>query len=457
MRPLVLLFVLSTTISSYSQTVFKEEEFIAVVKKYHPIARIASLQVDIARADLVSKQGAFDPVIQMQNGRKNFDGTSYYNTRTAEVKIPTWYGIDLYAGVENIQGARTNPEQTKGSINYLGFNLPLLQNMVIDKRRAALQQAKLMINESQAVKANMLNDLIRDALKAYWLWWTNYHSYQLIDSSLLNAEKRFKMVRTAFLLGDRPAIDTVEALTQIQAFTIQKAEIYGYLLQSRLELSAFLWTENNTVYELPAEVMPQLQNGLQLLELNNLVGITNNHPQLVQYNYKLKAMQIERRLKFQSLLPDIDLKYQQLAKGYDLIKTANAGWFDNDYRFGLRLSMPLRLSEGRGEYKKAKLKMEQLTLERANKNVQLQTKLQQSFVEWQQTFTQINLQKKAVHNYELLQKGEETRFLNGESSLFLINSREQKTLEAKQKWVELQAKNQKSLVDIKWSAGMLAR
>lgn len=57
----------------------------------------------------------------------------------------------------------------------------------------------------------------------------------------------------------------------------------------------------------------------------------------------------------------------------------------------------------------------------------------------------------------MLQKGEETRFLNGESSLFLINSREQKTLEAKQKWVELQAKNQKSLVDIKWSAGMLAR
>jgi outer membrane protein TolC len=168
-------------------------------------------------------------------------------------------------------------------------------------------------------------------------------------------------------------------------------------------------------------------------------------------------MQIERRLKFQSLLPDIDLKYQQLVKGYDFTKMTNAAWFDNDFRFGVRLSMPLRLSEGRGEYKKAKLKIEQLNLERVNKNIQLQTKLKQSFVEWQQTLAQLNLQKNTVYNYELLQKGEETRFLNGESSLFLINSREQKTLEAKQKWVELQAKNQQSLVGIKWSAGILAQ
>ena len=265
------------------------------------------------------------------------------------------------------------------------------------------------------------------------------------------------MVKTAFLLGDRPAIDTIEALTQIQTFSIQKAEIYSYLLKSRLELSAYLWTENNAAYELPADVIPQKQNELQPQDLNQLLEATNNHPQLVQYNFKLKSMQIERRLKFQSLLPDIDLKYQQLAKGYDFSKMTNAAWFDNDFRFGVRVSMPLRLSEGRGEYKKAKLKIEQLSLERANKNVQLQTKLKQSFFEWQQTLAQLHLQKNAVYNYELLQKGEETRFLNGESSLFLINSREQKTLEAKQKWVELQAKNQQSLVGIKWSAGILAQ
>jgi hypothetical protein len=65
------------------------------------------------------------------------------------------------------------------------------------------------------------------------------------------------MVKTAFLLGDRPAIDTIEALTQIQSFSIQKAEIYTYLIKSRLELSAYLWTENNAAYELPADVIPQ--------------------------------------------------------------------------------------------------------------------------------------------------------------------------------------------------------
>jgi outer membrane protein TolC len=457
MKFLIPFFLLLAVNQCFSQTVFKEEEFIAVVKKYHPVAKLASLQVSVAKADLISKQGAFDPVVTAENSRKDFGGVAYYNNQDATIKIPTWYGIDLYAGVENVRGARTNPEETIGSINYVGFNLPLLQNMVMDKRRAVLQQAKLMINETEAVQQNMLNDLIREGLNAYWQWWQNYHLYNLIDSSLVNAEKRFTMVKTAFLLGDRPAIDTIEALTQIQSFSIQKAEIYTHLIKSRLELSAYLWRENNTAYELPADVIPQKLNELQSPDLNTLMDITNNHPQLVQYNYKLKSMQIERHLKFQSLLPDIDLKYQQLAKGYDFTKMTNAAWFDNDFRFGVRVSMPLRLSEGRGEYKKAKLKIEQLNLERANKNVQLQTKLKQSFVEWQQTLAQLNLQKNAVYNYELLQKGEETRFLNGESSLFLINSREQKTLEAKQKWVELQAKNEQSLVGIKWSAGILAQ
>jgi outer membrane protein TolC len=171
MKFLLPFFLLLAFNQSFSQTIFKEEEFIAVVKKYHPVAKLASLQVSIAKADLISKQGAFDPVVTAENSRKDFGGVAYYNNQDATIKIPTWYGIDLYAGVENVRGARTNPEQTIGSINYVGFNLPLLQNMVMDKRRAALQQAKLMINETEAVQQNMLNDLIREGLNAYWQWW----------------------------------------------------------------------------------------------------------------------------------------------------------------------------------------------------------------------------------------------------------------------------------------------
>ncbi|MBL7728491.1 MAG: hypothetical protein JNM68_12430, partial [Dinghuibacter sp.] len=45
---------------------------------------------------------------------------------------------------------------------------------------------------------------------------------------------------------------------------------------------------------------------------------------------------------------------------------------------------------------------------------------------------------------------------NGESSLFLVNSREQKLLEARQKLLEVQVKLQKTRFSLYWAAGILA-
>ena len=91
-----------------------------------------------------------------------------------------------------------------------------------------------------------------------------------------------------------------------------------------------------------------------------------------------------------------------------------------------------------------------------NKQVQLVTKVKQYYTEWQQTETQLHLQGRLLANTTALQKGEETRFINGESSLFLLNAREQKTIEEEKKLVELKAKAQKLSVSVKWAAGLLA-
>ena len=54
-----------------------------------------------------------------------------------------------------------------------------------------------------------------------------------------------------------------------------------------------------------------------------------------------------------------------------------------------------------------------------------------------------------------LQRGEEIRFQAGESSLFLINARENKALEALQKLQELKAKFFKTENMLQWAAGNL--
>lgn len=452
MRPLVILLLLFPFVS-ISQSTFSEEELIAVVKKFHPIAKAAAIDIDMANANLLSNRAPFDPAVKWNNSQKTFDGIDYYNRGLGELKIPTWYGLDFYAGTENISGNRTNPEETKGKLSYIGVSLPLVQNMVLDKRRAAWRTAKLLVNQTEMQRRTAVNQLVADALQAYWNWWQHFNSVRLVDSSLSNAQKRFTMVKTAFILGDRPAIDTIEALAQVQTFALQKTEVEMQLQKSSIELSGFLWKEDNQSYQLSEEIVPA-PKAMMDISLDDLLQKGNLHPELLTYKYKLNSLQIEKKLKFQSLLPDIDVKYQYLSKGYNPTKNLGTSFFENNYRFALSFSMPLRLSEGRGEFQKAKLKIKQTTLQQLDKSTQIQNKIKQYFTEWQQTSKQLTTQQNIISNYFLLQTGEETRFFNGESSLFLVNSREQKTLEAKQKQIELQSKRYKAFTNLLWSAGV---
>jgi len=58
-------------------------------------------------------------------------------------------------------------------------------------------------------------------------------------------------------------------------------------------------------------------------------------------------------------------------------------------------------------------------------------------------------------NYERLYNGESTRFNIGESSLFLLNARENKVLETKQKLIEYKTKYLKGYQGLLWASGLI--
>ena len=64
------------------------------------------------------------------------------------------------------------------------------------------------------VQRTILNDLLYDAAKAYWTWWQQYQVKLLFHQAIKNAEERFRLVKTSCRIGERSAIDTVEALAQ---------------------------------------------------------------------------------------------------------------------------------------------------------------------------------------------------------------------------------------------------
>lgn len=439
------------------------KQLMDIVKQYHPVAKQADIFIEKARADVTIARGMFDPVLTNETAEKTFDGSNYYYYNRPELSIPTWFGVEVTAGLEYLSGNRTDPEETKGRTSYVGISIPLAKNLLMDKRRAALQTAKIFREASAIEKRNILNNLLLDALKTYWTWVQQYQVFKTVSDAVAVNEKRVELVKTAYRLGDRPAIDTAEALVQLQSFELQKSQAWLDFQNTTLELSVFLWTADTRPYNLSTKIIPG--EDLQLLNmetvalpgLNNLLtSAIKNHPELLLYDYKLHVLGVEKKLKFQDLLPTVNFRYNQLGKGYEILKTATTGpLFENNFQYGISLGIPLRLSQGRGEYRKAKLKITETQLQQGQKQQQVENKVRSYFNELLALKSQVALQEKAYKNYQLLQRGEEVRFLAGESSLFLVNTRENKALEALQKLQELKAKYVKTENTLLWAAGLL--
>jgi outer membrane protein TolC len=68
---------------------------------------------------------------------------------------------------------------------------------------------------------------------------------------------------------------------------------------------------------------------------------------------------------------------------------------------------------------------------------------------------QLRITQQALNNYQILLRNETLRFENGESSLFLVNTRENKVMESMEKLVELRIKYYKSRYATEWAAGIL--
>lgn len=461
---LIIVFLFSRSL--FAQEIPKTlnaEQVLELVRNFHPIVRQANIGIEKSRAEILNARGNFDPIFNFYMGQKTLDGLEYYKELSSELKIPAWYGMEFYVGADNLIGNRLNPTQTKGENSYVGVNFSLAKNLVMDKRRAVLKQSKIFNSMAKVEQRLLVNDLCMEAMTAYWEWVKAFQTYKIVDNMVVVNEKRVEMIQKSFLNGERSEIEITEAITQLQSFQYQKNENWLAFQNSGLQLSVFLWTNDDQPYQLPESVIPQdaWENEKIIANFNlslsdMLLEAQLNHPYLKMYNFKLDVLEIERKLKFQDLLPKIDFQYNFLTKSYNLLNTfGDASPFNNNYQFGLKAEIPLLFSQGRANYKISKLKIDETQLELNQNQLNIEVKVKSYFNEFETLKNQVALQSQNLENCQKLVKAEETKFQNGESSLFLINTRENKALEAQEKLIEVKTKYYKSIFSLQWSVGIL--
>lgn len=454
-----LIFILLFLITRLHAQMLTPESFIKLIRQNHPIAKQANIQVEKAQADYKAALGSFDPAFTFDASQKTLAGKNYYYYINPQIKIPTQFaGIDVKSGIERNGGQFLSPQTTSGQSAYLGAELPLVKGLLIDKRRAALQQAKLYIGMSEQERNQQYNELIFDAYNQYWQWSAAYQLFKVYQQFLDISQNRFRLIKIGYQNGERSVADTIEAFTQLQQFVVQQMEAEVKLNTARFELSNYLWDDQSSPVDLIEKAVPDtveffLWKNQQLEFL--LRQIDTDVPVLKSYAYKLKILEVEKKLKYQSLLPSVNLKANLLNKGYNVLKGFDMAFLQNNYNWGIDVKIPFLMREGKGEYKKAQLKIAETKLEIDLKKRTLENKVRSYYNEIQLIKQQIESLQNLLNGYNSLLRAENIRYQSGESSLFLVNSREMKVIEATEKLISLRQKYLKANLSAEWVAGII--
>jgi len=408
-------------------------EFLGFVKKYHPLVKSANLEINQAQANLMMARGGFDPKIEVDFEQKKFKDNQYYSILNSSFKIPTWYGVEIKAGFDNNEGIYLNPENTvpNQGLTSLGISVPLGQGLFINQRMADLRKAKIQVKLSQAERNLMAVAVLYDASVAYFNWKRNYNEVTLYQTYLNNANIRYQGIAKSIEQGDKPAIDSVEAGIIVRNRKLSLEESQLKLAKAKLELANFLWLENNVPLELQDDIVPEENLVLTIketLRTNDLMldnPSLENHPKINALEQKIEMLEVDRKLKANMLLPRIDLGYSYLSE---------PRYFDNyrfqDYKVGLNFYFPLFLRKERGSLQLAKFKLQDVKFDLDLERVSLKNKIKAQQTEISSLEKQKQLIDNLVVDYNTMLSSEERLFTFGESSIFLINTRENNLVSA---------------------------
>jgi outer membrane protein TolC len=447
-----------------TRTFTLEDLFVQIVA-HHPVARQARLLSERARQEIRLSRGTMDPTLEAKYYHKELNGQNYYTLWDNTLRIPVWFGTDVKAGFEknsgiNVNGENITPPQGLG---YIGISLPLGQGLLIDQRRATIRQALLLQNLAEAEQVKAINKLLLEGAKVYWDWTYAYHKLQLHRQGYELAAFRFQATKERVLQGDLAAIDSVEALMETQNREVLVNQSSVEYRNASLALSNFLWREENTPLELSPDIVPSLQGAelspLPQDSLQQLVSLAENrHPDLLKLRVKAQQLDVERRFLADKLKPKLNLEYNLIGKGvsFDGIGGGNRDYFANNYKLGVSFAYPLFLRNERGKLQLNKLKITENDLDLQQTNREILNGIAAAHNDWLAFETQIRLQQQLVENTERMRNGEQARFETGESSLFLINTREMSLINSRIKLYELLTKYAKNKAVLQWSAGRLS-
>ncbi|MCC5792356.1 MAG: TolC family protein [Legionellaceae bacterium] len=414
------------------------EELLKRVDQSYPQIVIARLDISRAEGDYVNALGKFDPSLHV-DARSQPAGGYINNYTDTLLNVPTLYhGLRLFGGYRIGRGDwpiyYQNYLTNSGGEYRAGLSIPLLRDREIDTERTELFSRAEAIQMKQQDAAATKIKIYQEAIKAYWQWVEAGMQLQIFKHLLTLAQERQNAIEQKATQGDLPRLAIAENLQLI----VQREQLLNQgklaLAQASIHLSLYYRDHKGRPrrpdeQQLPAR-FPQEPSTPQALA--GTAGQLQRHPALRRLENYAHIIQLKQNLAKNELLPNLDATAyttkQYGSGGYPLLN-------DQAAIIGVNFKFPVFQREARGRLISASSELKQVEAEIKFTYEHLSNELANLLVAIKVFQQQAGLLDKELRLAMEVEHGESEKFYEGDSTLFLVNQREQTTAQVRLNWV----------------------
>ncbi len=409
-------------------------ELLQSVEKSYPLVLAAERLLSEAEYNYLAAQGAFDAQFRTIGTTKPTGFyTNNYNDSVIEKPTPLG-GTSFFAGYRIGRGTFPLYDERRKTNDYgeirAGAIVPLMRNREIDKNRAELKKADIDRNLAELSIQKLKIEVVRESTKRYWKWVAAGQEFLVIKDLLAIAKVRVKQINDRVALGDLPKVEGIDNDRVIMQREAQFYSAERELQKSAIDLSLFLRTEDGALILPKTEQLPLgFPNtvsfaGIDLEEKIKIAWVYR--PELKDFEFKREKIRVDRQMGYNSLKPQVDLVVAASQDfGPGSVTRSKA-----ELEASLVLNVPIQTRRPRGEIGAAEARLAQVDQELQFAKDKIKTEVQDSVSEVIASAKRVEAAKKELEFARRLEALERDRFALGDSTLLIVNIREQTTAEA---------------------------
>lgn len=417
------------------------DDVIESIYRSYPMLRSAMYSRNIAAGEQLSASGQFDLKLKAssENGPVGFYQTYRHAVGMSQ---PTWGGGEIFAGYRVGRGTfqpwYLERQTNDGGEFKAGASIPLLRNVEIDERRAAVWRAnygrQLVEPDIQA----QLIGFVQEGSYAYWEWVAASRRYEIARNMLRLAEERMQRIRRQVEEGFLDPPELIDNQRLVADRRAKLADADRKRRQTANKLSLYYRDAAGQPLSIPIDLAPKFPDPVRIAPeqlQSNLTSALQSRPELLYLDLTRRQLEVDYAAAENDLLPNLDAVVTgSQDMGLPTSKKGDKSPFELEA--GIFADVPLQRRKARGKLDALEGKFVQLNAKRQLTSDKIVIEVNNAFVGLEAAYERVLETRKAVELATDLARREVRNEELGLSDMLKVALREQYAVESAEKEVD---------------------